>query len=230
MESYTCKWYNKANSFLAEGGNVLLPFVHYQYRTCIFEVIVIKTEVFFVRHAESLFRPGEERSRGLSEKGTMDAVKVSDVLVNEDIDIIISSPYERAILTVKSLAERLKKEIILKEDLRERKLAGDNYEITREKFIETKRMVFDDWEYSLPGGESSKQAQERAINVFLKILDKFKGKNIVVGTHGDIMTLIMNYFNNEYGYEFWQSTTMPDIYELVFMGITLESVRRRWNE
>lgn len=193
-------------------------------------MISIRTKVFFVRHAESPYRPGKERSRGLSEKGLLDAEKVSELLVSEDIDLIISSPYERAILTVKSLAEKLRKEIILEEDLRERRLIGDTYEITKEEFIESKQRVFEDWEYSFPGGESSKQAQDRAINVFLQILDEFKGKNIVIGTHGDIMTLIMNYFNKKYDYEFWQSTTMPDIYELEFAGISLENVRRRWDE
>lgn len=191
---------------------------------------MIKTIVFFVRHAESPYRPGEESSRGLSQKGRLDANRVSEILANEAINSFISSPYVRAIHTIKSLAGKFKKEIILEEDLRERRLIGDNYEITKDEFMEEKRKVFEDWEYSLPGGESSKQAQERAIKVLLKILDDFKGKNIVIGTHGDIMTLMMNYFDKKYNYEFWQSTTMPDIYELEFVGISLKKVRRRWNE
>ena len=33
-----------------------------------------------------------------------------------------------------------------------------------------------------------------------KLLDEFKGKSIVIGTHGNIMTIIMNHYNKEYGF------------------------------
>ncbi len=39
----------------------------------------------------------------------------------------------------------------------------------------------------------------------------------------------MNYFNAEYGYDFWKSTSKPDIYELKFSGEKLQLVNRLWN-
>ncbi|MNW55506.1 Phosphoserine phosphatase 1 [compost metagenome] len=192
-------------------------------------MIIIKTIVYFIRHAESPFIAGKERTRGLSEKGKLDSTKIKDVLRNEEIEILISSPYERSILTIKDLAIELNIEIVLEEDLRERQLVGEGCVITREDFFDSKRKLYEDRNYSFPGGESSKDAQKRAIKVFKKIIEKFNGKRIVIGTHGDIMTLMMNYFDNTYGFEFWESTTMPDIYKLEFEENTLNNVTRLWD-
>ncbi len=42
------------------------------------------------------------------------------------------------------------------------------------------------------------------------------------------MTLILNCFDKSYNYEFWKSTTMPDIYRLEFQGTDLINVTREW--
>ncbi|RCW48605.1 hypothetical protein DFP97_106308 [Paenibacillus prosopidis] len=42
------------------------------------------------------------------------------------------------------------------------------------------------------------------------------------------MTLIMNYFDNRYDFEFWESTSMPDIYKLEFEEQKLIEVVRLW--
>ncbi|WP_256257664.1 MULTISPECIES: histidine phosphatase family protein [unclassified Paenibacillus] len=95
----------------------------------------METKVYFVRHAESPYTAGMERSRGISEKGKQDACKVKETLMSEDIEILISSPYERAILTIKGLAIELNKDIIVEEDLRERQLAGEEFTIPKEEFL-----------------------------------------------------------------------------------------------
>src|SRR5690606_14789045 len=124
------------------------------------DVTSVTTKVYFVRHAESPFVAGKERTRGLSAKGEADAIKVKEILIEENIDIFISSPYERAIQTIKPAAIACHDEILLEQDLRERTLIGDSYELTVEEFLEAKRKVYKDWNYQLPGGETSKQAQE----------------------------------------------------------------------
>jgi 2,3-bisphosphoglycerate-dependent phosphoglycerate mutase len=192
-------------------------------------VINIKTILYFVRHAHSPYIAGMERTKGLSERGKLDTCKVKEILINEDIDLFISSPYERAILTIRDLAIELNKDVRLEEDLRERKLTGEEYIITDEQFLESKRRLYEDWDYFFPGGESSKQAQERAISILNKVIEEFNGKRIVIGSHGDIMTLMINYFDPTYDFKFWKSTTMPDIYKLEFEENKLENVTRLWN-
>lgn len=62
------------------------------------------------------------------------------------------------------------------------------------------------------------------------MLDKYNGKNIVIGTHGNIMVLIMNYFDSKYDFSFWKNLEMPDIYKLTFKDRELKSVERLWRE
>lgn len=62
------------------------------------------------------------------------------------------------------------------------------------------------------------------------MLDKYNGKNIVIGTHGNIMVLIMNYFDSKYDFSLWKNLEMPDIYKLTFKDRELKSVERLWRE
>lgn len=188
------------------------------------------TTVYFVRHAHSPYIPGMERTKGLSDRGRQDSVKVARLLKDEGIDVLVSSTYERAILTIKDLAAELSLDIRLEEDLRERRLADDGYVISDEQFFESKRKLYEDWDYAFPGGESSKQAQSRAIRILLSILEQYRGKKIGIGTHGDIMTLMMNYLDARYDFVFWQSLAMPDIYQLEFKENELIRVTRRWSQ
>ncbi|WP_248926266.1 histidine phosphatase family protein [Paenibacillus hamazuiensis] len=183
------------------------------------------TTIYFIRHAESPYTPGNERERGLSDKGREDAQRVSAVLAEEQIELFVSSPYERAIRTIAPLAAAQGKDIAIEEDLRERKMAGADF-IIGDRFIQSKQLLYEDFNYSFLGGESSREAQHRAIDVILRLLDEHKGKKIAIGTHGDIMTLMMNYFDPAYNFEFWKQLTMPDIYRLLFKGTKLVEVDR----
>jgi 2,3-bisphosphoglycerate-dependent phosphoglycerate mutase len=182
----------------------------------------MKTTIYFVRHAESPYVAGEERSRGLSAKGKSDACKVKTILDHAGIDVFISSPYARAIQTISDAVAN--NEIIIFEDLREREIGT----IPDHKFKDAKWKVYNDFEFCFPDGESSIGAQQRAIKTFMELLRAYEGKKIAIGTHGDIMTLMLNYFDKCYHYEFWESTTMPDIYKLEFEGIELIHVTRLW--
>jgi 2,3-bisphosphoglycerate-dependent phosphoglycerate mutase len=61
-------------------------------------------------------------------------------------------------------------------------------------------------------------------------LEKYEGKNIVIGTHGNIMVLIMNHFDHQYDFYFWKKLDMPDIYKLTFEQKKLIDVQRIWGE
>ncbi|OAB47134.1 histidine phosphatase family protein [Paenibacillus antarcticus] len=183
------------------------------------------TTIYFVRHAESPYIENEERTRGLSNKGQRDSIKVKELLINEGIDVFVSSPYERAKATIQQLANDCSADILIEEDLRERAI-GD---FTNWDFKEAKRKVYEDVHFTFPNGESSHQAQNRARACIEKILIHHQGKRIVIGTHGDIMTLMMNHFDAEYDYDFWMSSTMPDIYKLNFEELELCDVIRMWS-
>jgi 2,3-bisphosphoglycerate-dependent phosphoglycerate mutase len=51
-----------------------------------------------------------------------------------------------------------------------------------------------------------------------------------VGTHGNVMTAIFNYYDDRYGFDFWQRTTMPDVYRVDFDGERWLHMERLWQE
>jgi len=185
------------------------------------------TVLYFVRHAESQYVEGQERERGLTEQGHQDAGTVASLLHGEQIQLFYSSPYRRAVDTIQILADRSGGIVVTEEDLRERLLSS--LDVKHDSFRESKQRLYRDPTYAFPGGESGEQARSRAVAVIDRILDKHTGQKVVIGTHGDVMTLILQHYDSSYGYDFWESTSMPDIYELVFDGThKLVQVTRLW--
>ncbi|WP_315906870.1 phosphoglycerate mutase family protein [Priestia koreensis] len=82
----------------------------------------METEIYFVRHAHSIFSLENEETRELSEKGWEDAEKITEILVKEDIDHIVSSSYVRAIQTVEGLSKHIHKKIEVDTRFREREI------------------------------------------------------------------------------------------------------------
>jgi 2,3-bisphosphoglycerate-dependent phosphoglycerate mutase len=181
------------------------------------------TNLYFVRHAHSTYTP-DELKRPLSERGQADAEKITQILKKENIDYVISSPYIRAVQTVEGITDFTGKEVIIESGFKERMLS----EVPVENFDLAITKVWEEPTFSLEGGESNIIAQKRCVEATLKVLERYEGKNIVVGTHGNIMVLIMNYFDKKYGFSFWKELNMPDIYKLTFDGTTLKEVKRIW--
>lgn len=179
------------------------------------------TNLYFVRHAHSTYSP-DELNRPLSERGIEDAKLTTNLLKELDINLVISSPYKRAIQTVEGIAEYIGKEIELNDGFRERLLS----EHPIADFDKAIAKVWTDFDFSLEGGESNYIAQKRGVEATLQVLDRFKGQNIVIGTHGNIQVLIMNYFDQQYDVHFWEQLAMPDIYKLTFNKKSLVQVSR----
>ncbi|MEK8206330.1 histidine phosphatase family protein [Paenibacillus sp. FSL L8-0696] len=189
----------------------------------------MKTYIYMVRHAVSPFVLGNERERGLSEKGHADAYRIKQLLAEEKMTHFVSSPYRRAVETIKYLAEASNQEIELYEELRERAIGSVEIEISEDDFLQGIRTSFSDKHYKMPDGESTQEAQERAIPVIKQLIQQHKGGKIALGTHGNIMTIILNYFDKKYGYEFFEQTSKPDIYKLEFEELELTHVERLWD-
>lgn len=182
------------------------------------------TNIFFVRHAHSIYSP-DELNRPLSERGEMDASTVTELLKTERIDILISSPYKRAIQTIEALAPVIKSAIIIEADFRERLLSNHPVD-----FASAITKVWEDKSFAWEGGESNIIAQKRGVRALKNVLRQYKGKNIAIGTHGNIMVLIMNYFDSRFDFSFWQKLDMPDVYKLSFDdNLRLIEVKRMWH-
>lgn len=174
----------------------------------------MSTCIYMIRHGESPKTEGNERTRGLTEKGMSDACSVTELLKDEGIDVFISSPYQRAILTLENLAKTMGKEVIVFEDIKETMFAGDNRIVPNQELYPAVRKMFADPELSLPGGETIAACYNRSMAILKHILHAYKGKKIALGTHGIVMTLMMRYFDSRYDVDFLFQTSKPDIYKL----------------
>ncbi|KAB8138103.1 histidine phosphatase family protein [Gracilibacillus oryzae] len=181
------------------------------------------TNLYFVRHAHSIYTP-DELNRPLSERGFIDAAQVTNLLEKEEINMVVSSPYKRAVQTVEGIAKYINRNIEIIDGLKERTLTKDpaadfTFAITK---------VWEDFSFSWKGGESNLVAQKRGVDATYDILERYKDENVVIGTHGNLMVLIMNFFDNQYDFSFWKNLDMPDIYKLTFDGKALINVERLW--
>ena len=183
------------------------------------------TIIYFVRHAHSVYTP-DELGRPLSEQGLHDADKLTKSLSKEPIDFVIASPYKRAIQTVEGVAKRTGKAVHIYPEFRERLLSAEPVE----DFQGAISKVWIDPSFSFLGGESNIEAQKRGVEATLNLLAQYQGKRIVIGTHGNLMVLIMQYFDECYDLSFWEQLAMPDIYKLEFKQNELMLVERLWGE
>jgi len=187
----------------------------------------MSTFVYMVRHGESP-KEGNERTRGLTPKGHLDAKRVTDILKDEKIDAVVSSPYIRSILTVEKLAAQLGQEVLVYEDLKERIFSSEDKRVSDKDLVPLLKKSFGDSSFALEGAESNADCQKRAVNVFKELIETFRDKHIVIGSHGAVMTLMMGYFDSKYDLDFLHSTSKPDIYRMEFKEKELVDVRRLW--
>ena len=173
------------------------------------------TRVFFVRHGQSDWRSGTDRDRGLTPEGAEDVKTVLRFFRGQKVDAFFCSPYRRSLDTIRETADFFAETIHIDERLREREAApGGN---CRELF--QKRWADFDW--CEPGGECLRSVQERNIAALREILEQYRDKTVVLGTHGTAFSTIMNYFDPEWkcGSFLRVIDWMPFVMELDFAGL-----------
>jgi 2,3-bisphosphoglycerate-dependent phosphoglycerate mutase len=180
-----------------------------------------RLDVLLVRHAEPVppFSPGwEERDdeRPLSAEGRLAAEQLAEELEPYVITSVYSSPYARAIETVMPTAERRQLGVQLLPDLRERRLTL----VATDVWADHLQRSWADPDYAVEGAESGRQAQRRA----MALLDLLRtrhadGGRLLVGSHGNLISLILQAFEPEVDHEFHMAMPMPAIYHLEHDGI-----------
>lgn len=155
------------------------------------------TTIYFVRHSEPDYNNHDDLARPLTEKGEKDVELVSKFLEEKQIDIVLSSPYKRAIDTVKKCSDMINKKVIIVKDFKERKVGN----CWIEDFNEFAMKQWNDFDYKLSDGECLREVQQRNINALKNILVNYENKNIVIGSHGTALSTIINYYDKAYVYK-----------------------------
>ncbi len=180
------------------------------------------TTIYLIRHAHATWR--QDENRPLSDAGAKAAAVVADRLASRPIVAVYTSPFLRSVETVEPLARRLglRPEPIL--DLRERELPV----VPPGEFEALVRRAWSSADDAPDGGESNVQAQARGLAVVRTVVARHSGAEVVVGTHGNLLALVLNALDSRFGYEFWRGLSFPDIYRVAFDGSAFRDVERLW--
>lgn len=182
------------------------------------------TTIYFVRHAKPNHTNHNDAERELTEQGLQDRKLVTEFLWDKHIDAVLSSPYRRCVETVSDFAERAGLPIETDFDFRERK-SSDVWERDFETY--SKRQ-WSDFSYKLPGGESLAEVQQRNMAALNRVLEKYEGKTVAIGTHGAALSTVIHYFDPTFGYEDFHSIRfrMPWIVKFCFDGDRLQEMEK----
>lgn len=178
-------------------------------------------QVFVVRHCEA---EGQPDQAPLTQNGMIQAEHLSDFLSDFNIERIVSSPYLRAIQSAKPFSKRTNLNIEIDQRLMERVLSTNHLPDWYDKLKQT----FVDYDLTFPGGESSRIAMKRMIAVLNDIQANTYSRTVIF-THGNILALLLNYYNENFGFETWAKMTNPDVFLLTFKVKDI-CIQRIWTE
>lgn len=183
----------------------------------------MRTNVYFIRHAEPNYDNHDDMTRELSEKGLKDRVLVTEFLKDKQIDAVLSSPFKRAVDTVRDFAEKSGLEIEVVEVFRERRI--DNCWI--EDFKGFCKKQWEDFNYKLSDGECLQEVQARNIAALKDVIKRYEGKNLVVGSHGTALSTIINFYDKSFGYAQFEEIRglMPWVVQVSFDGDVCVEIR-----
>lgn len=160
----------------------------------------METKICLIRHGQTDWN-NQRLIQGridnpLNETGKMQLKEVGRHLkeVDNDWDIIISSPLSRAIESATIVKNELEfnKDIIINDNVIEREFGkAEGQNICEEIY---NKITNDD----VVGLEKSYEIQNRAYNAILDIANKFPGKNILIITHSHFIKGLFTKISNEF--------------------------------
>ena len=169
------------------------------------------TKLILLRHGESEsnvkdVKAGQTDGYPLTQKGIEQSKKIAKILKKEKIDIIISSPIQRAKQTAGIVNDVLGIESIEDDRIREYDFGAWNGHNSEELFCdenkvyqEYRKLEHDEerWNFKFGGdGESRKEIEQRVRNFIEEVADKYKGKNILIVGHGGINAMFNRLIDN----------------------------------
>ncbi|MCY3813390.1 MAG: histidine phosphatase family protein [Gammaproteobacteria bacterium] len=173
------------------------------------------TTVYLLRHAESTVIPAlPESDWPLSEAGVQQAGDLRACLEPLGVDHVVSSPFVRAVDTVRPFCEAAGIELRVDHDLRERRLSG---QLIRD-FEGTLRKTWEDFDLALPGGESSRACQERVAGCISRLAAAAQGQTLLVSSHGNAIALFLNMLDPAFGWSEWRAMRNPDLFRIRLDG------------
>jgi 2,3-bisphosphoglycerate-dependent phosphoglycerate mutase len=169
------------------------------------------TTLILVRHAQSAPDPAlPERKWPLSELGRRQAVKLAPALAEFGVEALASSPYRRAIDTLRPYAGHAGLDIALDEDLRERALGGWLPNLADVE--EAVRRMHADLDFQLDGGESGRACITRFDAALARVVAANPDRTVAVGAHGGVIGHLIARQGVALPDEFWKRIRNPHLF------------------
>lgn len=162
--------------------------------------------MLLIRHCQS---SGQDPAAALTDIGRKQAEALAEFLSDYPIDLIVSSSYTRARQSIEPFAASVGLPVHLDHRLIERTLSGSPLANWREVV----RDSFGDLELRAPGGESAREVLDRGWAAITALIDGEHQFPIAV-THGNLLSLILNSLDPDFGYAGWESLSNPDVFAL----------------
>ncbi|MEK4604262.1 MULTISPECIES: histidine phosphatase family protein [Bacillus] len=177
-------------------------------------------KIIVIRHCSAT---GQKRDAELTTAGKNQANILATFLLENQIQIdhIISSPFVRAIDSIRPYALQANLSIEEDERLAERILSN----VPMDDWMPKLESTFTNIDIAFSGGESTKQATDRAISLIQDVL-KLNHTTTLLVTHGNLLTLILKHFDHTIGFNEWRTLTNPDVYEITIGEQSI--IKRLW--
>jgi 2,3-bisphosphoglycerate-dependent phosphoglycerate mutase len=176
-------------------------------------------DVLLIRHAESVpvgSAGFDDDDRPLTDGGRQAAAELAYELEGYELTAMYSSPYARALETLAPLARLRGLEVHQLVDLRERRLSVELHDGWRE----TLERSWADPDFAMPGAESGRDAQRRAIGALdLLRMRHPDGGRLVIGSHGNLISLLLQALEPEVDCAFHLAMPTPAVYRLTHDGL-----------
>lgn len=163
------------------------------------------TIIYLTRHGQTLWNI-EKRLQGrgnspLTEQGIERAKELRDRIKYIHIDIIYSSPIERALTTANIIKGDKSIEVITDDGLMEMCFGDYEGKITDEVMKENPNwdislIMKGNTELTAPNGENLAEVRDRVARSMNKIIEENRGKTILIVAHGITLKAIMYYFKD----------------------------------
>lgn len=157
------------------------------------------TTVFFLRHAQSDPAVFNSPIRPLTAYGMETLKDVQTFFAPVPIHRVFSSPYKRAVDTVRPVADARGLPILTDKAFTE--FHAGKCGRSGDEFFEYVKECFQKTTLSAPGGESLGQLQNRQLKSLYAILRAYPDRNILVGTHGLALAALIHRFYPSFGFQ-----------------------------
>ena len=173
------------------------------------------TTLYLIRHCESSPDKDLPESRWpLSAKGELQSIKMVKPLSLLKPNWIYSSPYRRAFDSIKPLSDYVKLPIQTDKRLREKKLSKGF--LDKFDFFKVMEKAWEDFDFAFEGCETGNVARARVLQFIEKKCKVHLGKIIFISSHGNLIGLVLNSIDKDFGFSQWRQMKTPDVFKLTF--------------